>query len=236
VVRLGWRGKEVEMHYPLRSEADAFRLVVIVVVGASAVVAVALLTEPAVGAILAAALLGVGVGFAWSSARGSEPHRTEIAAAPGDGRHRILVVANETVGGRGLLGEIRNRARGRDCEILVITPAVNTSQLQYWTSDVDEALAEAERRRERSVEAIRSAGLSVSGEVGDCDPNAAIESALLRFPADELIISTHPPKRSRWLERGVVERARRDVELPITHVIVDLEAEREDERLSAARE
>ena len=70
-------------------------------------------------------------------------------------------------------------------------------------------------------------------QVGDPDPNAAIESALLRFPADELIISTHPPERSRWLERGVVERARRDIDRPITHVIVDLEAEQEQARSAA---
>jgi hypothetical protein len=221
------------MHYPLRSEADAFRLVVIIGLGAAAVVALALLTRPAAGAILAAALLGLGFGLAWRGARGSEPRMTEIADAPADGRHRILVVANQTVGGRALLEEIRNRARGRDCEILVVTPALTKSQLQHWVSDVDEALEEADRRREQSVRAIEAVGFQVSGEVGDSDPNAAIESALLRFPADELIISTHPPERSRWLERGVVERARRDVELPITHVIVDLEAEREEE-LSAA--
>ena len=45
------------------------------------------------------------------------------------------------------------------------------------------------------------------------------------FPADEVIISTHPPERSKWLERGVVERAREEVPLPITHVVVDLETE-----------
>jgi hypothetical protein len=221
------------MHYPLRSEADAFRLVVIIGVGAGAVTALALLTEPAAGAILAAALLGLGAGFALRGARGREPRLTEIAAAPGDGRHRILVVANQTVGGRALLDEIRNRAGGRDCEIRVVTPALTRSQLQHWTSDVDEALVEADRRRERSVKEIEAAGFRVSGEVGDSDPNAAIESALLRFPADELIISTHPPERSRWLERGVVECARRDIDLPITHVIVDLEAEREEERSPA---
>jgi hypothetical protein len=214
------------MHYPLRSEAEAFRLVVIIGVGAGAVTALALLIRPAAGAVLAAALVGLGMGFAWRGARGSEPRITEIAVSPADGRHRILVVANETVGGRALMDEIRNRARGRECQILVVTPALTRSQLQHWTSDVDEALAEADRRREKSVRAIEAAGLRVSGEVGDSDPNAAIESALLRFPADELIISTHPPERSRWLERGVVERARRDIELPITHVIVDLEAEK----------
>lgn len=217
------------MHYPLRSEADAFRLVVIIGVGAGGVVALALLTRPVAGTILAAALLGLGIGLALRGARGSDPHRTEIAASPGDGRHRILVVANQTVGGQALLGEIRNRARGRGSEILVVTPALTRSQIQLWTSDVDEALVEAERRRKQSVHAIESAGLRVSSEVGDSDPNVAIESALLRFPADELIISTHPPERSRWLERGVVERARRDVELPITHVVVDLEAEREEQ-------
>jgi hypothetical protein len=221
------------MHYPLRSEADAFRLVVIIGVGAGAVTALALLTEPAAGAILAAALLGLGAGFALRGARGREPRLTEIAAAPGDGRHRILVVANQTVGGRALLDEIRNRAGGRDCEIRVVTPALTRSQLQHWTSDVDEALVEADRRRERSVKEIEAAGFRVSGEVGDSDPNAAIESALLRFAADELIISTHPPERSRWLERGVVECARRDIDLPITHVIVDLEAEGEEERSPA---
>jgi len=222
------------MHWTLRNEADAFRLVVIIGIAAGAVVAVALLTEPAVGAILAAALLGLGLGFAWRGARGSEPHLTEFAKAPGDGHHRILVVANETVGGRALLGEIQNRARGRDCEIRVVTPALTKSQLQHWTSDVDDALAEAERRRERSVQAIESVGLRVSSEVGDSDPNMAIETSLLRFPADELIISTHPPDRSRWLERGVVERARRDVDLPITHVIVDLEAEKAEAQTPAA--
>jgi hypothetical protein len=221
------------MHNTLRSEADAFRLVVIIGVGAGAVTALALLTDAAAGVILAAALVGLGVGFALWGARGREPRVTEIAAAPGDGRHRILVVANQTVGGRALLAEVRNRAGGRDSEILVVTPALTRSHLKFWTSDVDEALAAAHQRRERSVHELEAAGFRVSGEVGDSDPNIAIETALLRFPADELIISTHPPERSRWLERGVVEHARRDIDLPITHVIVDLEAERQEERSPA---
>jgi hypothetical protein len=111
-------------------------------------------------------------------------------------------------------------------EILVVTPALTRSQLQHWVSAVDEAIAEAERRRDESIRAMAAAGLEARGEVGDSDPNVAIEDALTRFPADELIVSTHPPQRSRWLERGVVERARRDIDLPITHVVVDLEAER----------
>jgi hypothetical protein len=73
---------------------------------------------------------------------------------------------------------------------------------------------------------MSSAGIVARGQVGDHhDPNVAIEDALREFAADEVVISTHPPERSKWLERGVVERAERDVPLPVTHVIVDLEAE-----------
>ncbi len=66
-------------------------------------------------------------------------------------------------------------------------------------------------------------GLDGRGEIGDSDPNVAIEDALRAFPADELLISTHPPQRSRWLEQGVVKWAREEIELPITHVVVDLD-------------
>jgi hypothetical protein len=213
------------MHNPLRSEVEAFRLVVIIGGGAAAVIALALLTEPAYGGVLAAALIGLGIGFVWRVSRGSEPHKAQLATASDD-VHRILVVANQTVGGRALLEEIRNRAKGRRSEVLVVTPALTRSQLQHWVSDVDDAIAEAEQRRLESVRTMGAAGLEARSEVGDSDPNVAIEDALMRFPADEVVISTHPPDRSRWLERGVVEKARQEVELPITHVIVDLEAER----------
>ena len=55
-----------------------------------------------------------------------------------------------------------------------------------------------------------------------------MEDALRTFGADEIIISTHPEGRSHWLERGIVEAARERFAVPITHVVVDLEAEREE--------
>jgi hypothetical protein len=211
------------MHNPLRSEADAFRMVMTIGAGAAAVIVLSLLAGPEFGVVLAAALVGVGIGAAWRTSRGSKRPKAEIAPGGGD-VHRVLVVANETVGGRALLSEIEYRCRGRDSEILVVTPAI-TSAVKHWVSDVDEAIEAAEARRTDSVRAIRALGLRARGEVGDSDPNVAIEDALRTFPADEVIISTHPPDRSRWLERGVVQRARDDVKLPVTHVVVDLEAE-----------
>jgi hypothetical protein len=77
---------------------------------------------------------------------------------------------------------------------------------------------------------LREAGISARGEVGDADPLQAIEDALRTFGPDEIVISTHPEGRSHWLERGVVSGARDRFAVPVTHVVVDLESEREEVR------
>jgi hypothetical protein len=45
-----------------------------------------------------------------------------------------------------------------------------------------------------------------------------------------VIISTHPEGRSHWLERGIVAAARERFDVPVTHVVVDLEKEQEEVR------
>jgi len=213
------------MHNPLRSEAEMFRLVVIIGLAAVPVIVIGLAAGPEWGAIVLGVELGIGLGLIWQGSRGREAHEAEVTRSDDD-VHRILVVANETVGGKTLLDELRARSQGRKAEIFVVVPAIASSRLQHLAHDVDDAIAEARTRLDSSLAAMSAAGLNARGEVGDHhDPNAAIEDALREFPADELVISTHPPERSKWLESGVVERAREDVPLPLTHVVVDLEAE-----------
>ena len=202
-----------------------FRVVVIVGVAAAPVIAVGLITEPVYAAILLGVEVGIGIGLLWRSSRGSEPHTAAVATSD-DETHRVLVVANQTVAGRALLEEILVRCRGRSSEVFVVVPALPHSRLEHLAHDVDGVLAEARERLGRSLAAMTDAGLSARGQVGDHhDPNVAIEDALREFGADEVVISTHPPQTSKWLERGVVERAEREIPLPVTHVIVDLEAE-----------
>lgn len=220
------------MHNPLRSEADVFRLVVAIGLGAASVVALTLLTRPVVGVVCAAALIGFGLGVAYRRSRGSLPAALTVRRGD-DGVHRLLVVANQTVAGRALLEEIGNRCRGRRCEVLVITPALATSRAAHWASDIDAGIELARERLDRSLAELRGLGLAAEGEIGDSDPGVAIEDALRIFAADELIVSTHPPQKSRWLERGVVDRARQRLDLPVTHVVVDLEAERQQDRAVA---
>jgi hypothetical protein len=213
------------MHNPLRNEADVFRLVVVIVGAAALVVAVALITKPVWGILLAVLLIAIGIVAAWRVTRGSEP-REVPAPVSTDSTRRVLVVANQTAAGKELLEELRNRCRGGDCEVLLISPALVGSRAERWASDIDEGLDLARERMARSVTALRGVGVEVRAEVGDPDPNMAIEDALRTFPADEIVISTLPLGESRWLEHDVVERTRREVNLPMTHVVVDLEAER----------
>jgi hypothetical protein len=136
---------------------------------------------------------------------------------------RILVIANETCPGHRLAEELRARAGSGASEVLIVAPAL-TGRLRHLFSDTDGALQRARERVDESVAALAAQGVHARGEVGDEDPILAIRDALATFPADELIISTHPPKRSHWLEKRVVERAH-DFGVPVTHIVVDLQAE-----------
>ncbi len=212
---------------PFRSEAEAYRFV--------------WLTIGYFGLIVAGALINRWVGLAvfivlsavvvWSyfrrGERGSRRVLTPSRSAADE--RRILVVANETVGGETLRERIRERSAGHRAKVLVVSPALN-SPLKHWVSDDDAARTAAVERLNSSLARLRAAGIEADGEIGDGEPLQAIEDALRTFGADEIVISTHPEGRSNWLERGVVARARERFAVPITHVVVDLDREREELR------
>ncbi len=127
-------------------------------------------------------------------------------------------MANETVEGAQLHETVRVRGNG-SAEVHVVSPALN-SRLRHWISDVDQARHAAEDRLVKCLGRLRAAGLDARGSVGDSDPLQAIADALHFFPADEIVIATHPKERSNWLERDLVERARSRYALPIVHVVV----------------
>ncbi len=214
---------------PLKWQVDASWWAAMVVIGALLVCVLTVLS-PAIGVIWAAMLLGFGTGFALRSS-GQERLRPAQLTRSEDGVHRVLVVANQTLGSRSLLAEIQSRCEGRRSEVLIVAPALTASHAARWASDVDAAIEQARQRLELSLRAAQEAGLHAYGQVGDTDPSIALEDALRAFPADEIVIWTHTPDRSPWLEHGVVQRAREEVDLPVTHVVVDL-APGSDEQLS----
>jgi hypothetical protein len=211
------------MRNPFGSEEDAYRMVWVVLVACGLVVAGAAINT---WLGVAVALVAVAACGAWLATREPREHRQrQRPSTHPPGERRILVIANETVGGPELLSELRSRVGdGAGRRVLVVAPALN-SPLRHWVSDEDEAREEARERLSRSLQAMRAAGIPAEGEIGDSDPLQAIDDALRTFAPDELVISTHPPGRSNWLERGVPDAARERFALPTTHVVVDLERE-----------
>ncbi len=211
---------------PFRSEAEAYRFVWLTIGYFGLIVAGALINRW-LGLAVFVVLTAIVAYFYFRRGERQPPPVTAPRSRSAEDERRILVVANETVGGETLRDTIRERSEGYREQVLVVSPALNTP-LKHWISDEDGARNEAQERLNRSLARLREAGVDARGEIGDGEPLQAIEDALRTFGADEIIISTHPEGRSNWLEKGVVSGARERFVVPITHVIVDLEREKEE--------
>ena len=207
---------------PFRSEAEAYRFL-LMTVGYFALIVVAASIATWLGVVVFAALTAIGIGL-WMRTRSNEPVvKTVVPRLGAEDERRILVIANETVGGEELREILRSKAEGVHEQVLVVCPALN-SAVRHWASDEDGARTAAQQRLDRSLARLQEDGIQAWGEVGDGDPLQAMEDALRTFGADEIVISTHPEGRSNWLERNVVGSARERFDVPITHVVVDLDA------------
>ncbi|MEA2387994.1 MAG: hypothetical protein QOG41_767 [Thermoleophilaceae bacterium] len=143
--------------------------------------------------------------------------------------HRILVVANETVGGRALIDAVKKYAeeahgRGEPFHVTVVCPQ-NQPKSGYVIYE-DSVRSAAENRLATTLAQLREVGIEADGEIMDPDPYSATMDAIGAYGADQVIISTHPDTRSGWLRRDLVDRVRTDSGLPVEHVIVDLDADR----------
>jgi len=141
-----------------------------------------------------------------------------------DGTKTILVVANETVGGRALIDAVRKRAEQGPIHVVVICPQ-NEPKHGYVVHN-DLVRHAAQNRLDITLAELRDEGIDATGEVMDPDPYQATMDGIAQFHATEIIISTHPATRSGWLRRDLVDRIRQDSGLPVTHVVVDLDADR----------
>jgi len=135
----------------------------------------------------------------------------------------ILVLANETIGGKELLDAIRDRAAKGDARFHVVVPQ---SRPRHGAVIYDEAVRDsAQVRVDLALAFMRDEGIEGTGEVGDADPFNAAMDAIGAHGIDEIIISTLPATTSGWLRRDLIERLENETGLPVTHIVVDVDSE-----------
>jgi hypothetical protein len=138
----------------------------------------------------------------------------------------VLVVANDTHGGHSLIQAIKARAEAGGATFVVIAPQ---NKPQSGMVIYDEAVRDAAQHRvDATLTALRELGIEARGDVMDPDPFNATLDAVREYGIDEIIISTHPETRSGWLRRDLIERVQDATGLPVQHVVVDLDADREE--------
>lgn len=136
---------------------------------------------------------------------------------------RVLVLANETVAADELLDELRRIDRAGHAQYFVCVPAnpIDTGQAMHkgavfiWEATVQAAQA----RLDYTLLTLRSEGLQAEGSLGDYRPLRALAEAVRDFAPDQIVISTLPVEQSTWLRYDVVDRARTDYQIPVTHII-----------------
>jgi hypothetical protein len=138
-------------------------------------------------------------------------------------RH-ILVVANETVTGSGLIDAIKRKAAEDEVELVTVLAPVNAPSVGYVVYE-DTRRAAAGRRLDRTLATLREAGIPAHGLVVENNPEDAVRDALATLDPKptEVILSTHPVEKSGWLRKNVVDRVRNAAgDLPVEHVFVEV--------------
>jgi hypothetical protein len=155
----------------------------------------------------------------------AEANADEADISPAMSRH-ILVIATEELAGEELIEQLARELASAPTETMVIAPAVEETAFHHALGDVDGAAREARKRLDRSLAALREAGVQALGEVGDSDPVLAAEDVLRRYPAEEVWIVTHAEDQALWFEDGLFERAQEELYPAVRMLTV----RRDDER------
>jgi hypothetical protein len=134
------------------------------------------------------------------------------------GAASILVVANETLVGAELVDAVKRRADQGPIRVAVVVPV--SQPRQGYVVYRDSRRAAAGRRLDRTLQALREAGIPAHGGVFDDEPLAAVRDVLASEDVDEIIVSTHPETRSGWLRKNLVDEIRKAAAArPVEHVV-----------------
>src|SRR5215218_1088628 len=134
---------------------------------------------------------------------------------------RVIAIVTDELHGSEPVEQLQANADGDGVEVRVVVPAVEASPLRHTLGDIEGPRERAEERLEKALKTLRESGVEVSGEVGDPDPVQAAQDALLKAPADEVLIFEHAEGEAEWYEKGLYERAQESIEPPLRLVVLE---------------
>jgi hypothetical protein len=181
------------MRNPLRSEAEAYRLLWIVIGGAALIIVAAFINTWLGVAVAVLAFAALGWWLMHEPVPGAAEPPSVVTSGTPPGIHRVLVVAppgTETV-------KVPDGA-----EVLVVVPALASTR-ESLTGAVDDRRDDAEA----TAAALESRLAGARVEVGADDPALAVEDALRVFGADEVLVVG---------DDGLLDAIRERVALPVS--------------------
>jgi hypothetical protein len=131
---------------------------------------------------------------------------------------KLLVLTPEPVDADLLRATLGDEVEG--AEVLVVSPATNQSKLAFWVSDPDQAIAEAEDAEEETVERLEEEGIDAAGDTGESEPAVALQDALATFPADRIVVFSHPKGERDYREDEGLADAEERFGIPVTHAVI----------------
>jgi hypothetical protein len=211
------------MRLLVKSETDAFWLVVALSLVLGAALAIGYLVTPlaGIGAFLAGTWVGIIVALS------HEPRATPLAEAEQAG-HRsgarghegrlVLLIVNTMPVGDQLWHALA--APGAPQPALEVLAPVLLSRTHFVTTDIDRETSEARERLRKTLVCAAEHGLAASGEIGDpIDPLAALADELRSHNIDEILVMEHPPGQTNWVEATIVDALHNQTQTPITEFV-----------------
>jgi hypothetical protein len=181
------------MRNPLRSEAEAYRFLGVVIAGAAVIIVSAFINTWLGVAVAVIAFGALGWWLVHEPVPGvAEPPPVVTSGTPA-GTHRVLIVAPPGT-------ESVNVPNG--AEVLVVVPALASAR-ESLTGAVDDRRHDAEA----TAAALETRLQGARVEVGADDPALAVEDALRVFGADEVLVAG---------DDGMFEAIRDRVALPVS--------------------
>ncbi len=126
-----------------------------------------------------------------------------------------LVVANQTAASPELVSLLKRRADERPRRFIIVIPQDH---------GLGTAVRGARERLKRLLASLADAGVVAAGLIGDPDPYTATMNAVQFFHISEIIISTLPETRSKWVADKLVERVEKSTGKPVQHIASSDEA------------